>query len=169
MADLLPDAPTPPGPWPRDWHEYSNYQVVHERHMEALASEGVVVHETLRFLEIFEGTDLIEVNLVGRLETLSGGIVSVDKWLTVDDRDGRFYVRTREYSYHAWVRFPAPRRDLFRYDNSHGDFDTLHRHCFNVDGGEHDSVAIKPEWMPPLADVIREAEFLARYLRRIGS
>jgi len=135
--------------------------------MAALINEGVVTRETLRFSEFLDGNRLIEVNLAGRLATSSGGILSVDKWLTVDDRDGRLYVRTREYSYHAWILRPSPRRDLFRYDNSHGAFDTLHRHRFDTDGAERGSDPIEADLMPPLADVIREAEFLARYLTRL--
>lgn len=76
----------------------------------------------------------------------------------------RIEVKTEEYSYHAFVRTPQPRRDLFRYDNSHGGLDTLHRHTFDDEGRELALQAIEHDLLPPLDRVIRETEAQARRL-----
>lgn len=95
--------------------------------MTTLYDEGLVVRDTLKFIDVRDGNLLREVNLMGRVQTTSGAILTVNKWLIAEDREGSRRVRTREYDYHAYVREPAPRRDIFRYDNCHGDVDTLHR------------------------------------------
>lgn len=167
MADLLPDAPPPSGGrWPRDWHDYANYQVVHDSQMTALYNEGVVVRDTLEFIEGRARTGvLLEVNLRGRVHTAAGAILTVNKWLVVEPREGAPRVRTREYDYHAHVLHPRPGRDLFRYDNAHGDIDTLHRHRFDLDGTDRGTQPVDPDTMPPLSWIIREADWLAGFLR----
>lgn len=166
MADQLPDlAPTPGGRWPRRWHEYANYQVVHDRHIEALVDEGVISEHQLSFIGIVDASgETIRVNLRGRLQTGCGGVVIVNKWLAVRrGRANRLEVVTSEYDYHAFTRHPV-RMDLFRDDSCHG-LDTLHRHCFDTDGVEADHTQpVELERMPPLSEVIREADALARWL-----
>jgi hypothetical protein len=166
VADLLPDPPTPSGgPWPRKWHRYEGYRLVHDKQHEALRSERVVLRDTVTFYEIRDRRGrLVEVNVKGRIKTRAGAILVVNKWLSVRTQKDRVVVRTREYDYHAFMR--GPRRDLFRYDNCHGAPDTLHRHRFDVDGVAREDVPIPVAAMPLLAHVVREADFLARYLRR---
>ena len=83
MADQLPNfAPTPGGRWARGWHEYSNYQVVHENHIQALLNESVITRDTTRFVETVDANgQLLAVNLLGRIVTSGGAIVIVNKWL----------------------------------------------------------------------------------------
>ena len=79
------------------------------------------------------------------------------------DALNRLTVMTSEYNYHAYV--PGdPRRDVFRYDSCHG-LDGLHVHRFDTDGIETGAPAgVELDHMPPLGDVIREAEALACWL-----
>lgn len=166
MADQLPHlAPTPGGRWPRSWHEYANYRVVHENATEALVREGLVVSDTTEFREAVDpGGRLLQVNVRGRVLTSGGAVVIVNKWLDVQTDDfNRAAVLTSEYDYHAY-RVAPPRRDLFRYDSCHG-LPDLHVHRFHTDGIEVERPSpIALERMPPLNEIIREADALARWL-----
>ena len=138
--------------------------------MTALIEETVVLNDSVRFYE-YENVrgELVEINVMGRVETTSGAILSVNKWLEVGYPHGsRISVRTREYSYHAHVRTAGARADVFRYDNCHGGMDTLHRHAYDDEGAEAgDPAPIAADQMPPLNIVIREAEFYAVHLARL--
>lgn len=133
--------------------------------MEALVAEGLVESDTTEFREAIDARGrLLQVNVRGRVLTTGGAVVIVNKWLEVRaDESNRDAVRTSEYDYHAYRVAPA-RRDLFRYDSCHGLSD-LHVHRFDTDGvevGRPSPVAL--ETMPPLNEVVREADALARWL-----
>lgn len=166
MVDLLPEPPPPPGGhWPRNWHEYQNYQVVHSAYMTVLYEEGVVIRDTLQFIETRDGGLLLQVNLLGRVHTASGALLHVNKWLDVEDRGGVTCVMTGLYDYHAYLPDRnGSQRNLFRYDNSHGGVETLHRHRFDIEGTDRGQVDVVPERMPPLSHVIEETEWLGRHL-----
>lgn len=164
MADLLPDPPTPPNqPGRRDWHTYQDYRVVHESNLATLANEGVITVDDVLFVETRERFVLREVNLRGRIATVSGAILTVNKWLSVSTRRGRLCVLTREYDYHACVVVNDRMQSVFRYDNCHGGLDTLHRHPYDANGRDGTPVPVPIERMPTLSMVIREAEFYAAY------
>lgn len=131
--------------------------------MDALVAEGIVISDSVAFVESRAGRQLIEVNLRGRVETVSGAVLTVNKWLEVDIVRGRVNVRTREYDYHAHMR-DATHHNLFRYDNCHGGVDTLHKHVFDLAGREFELRPIEQETMPPLNLVVREADFCGRWL-----
>lgn len=134
--------------------------------MRALAKEGLVVRDTLRFVEVTRRGTILAVNLRGRVETRSGAVLTVNKWLATTIRpDGRVAVLTSEYDYHAYVRFPRHQQNVFRYDNCHGPVETLHRHRYDFDGRPGEPVPIALPNMPPLNVIVREAEFYGRLLR----
>jgi len=133
--------------------------------MDALIREGMVISDTTEFREAIDARGrLLQVNLRGRVLTSDGAIVIVNKWLDIrTDGSNRDSVLTSEYDYHAY-RFAPPRRDLFRYDSCHG-LPDLHVHRFDTDGIEVGGVSsVALDRMPPLNDVIREANALARWL-----
>lgn len=135
MVDRFPDPPAlADRRWSRSWHNYEQYQVVHQNHMEALVSEGTVVRDTILFRESWSASSLVEVNVRGRVHTISGAILTVNKWLEVETLHGRVSVRTREYDYHAHLAVAGRPQNLFRYDNCHGDVESLHKHEFDVGG-----------------------------------
>jgi hypothetical protein len=134
--------------------------------MDVLVSEGIVVNDGIVFRESRLGSSLVEVNVRGRVRTLSGAILTVNKWLEVAVQHGRVNVRTREYDYHAHVQVDGRDQNLFRYDNCHGGVDSLHRHQFDTSGSELETIAVARDRMPTLNLVIEEAEFCAAYLRR---
>lgn len=130
--------------------------------MESLEAEGLVHRDSLAFREVRRPTgDIAWVNLRGRIWCSDDVLIRVDKWLaTTPGRRGGLLVKGRWYSYHAWIP-GKPRRDLLRYDNSHGEGD-LHRHFFDDSG---DEIAIEPvsyDSLPRLDLLIREAVALAR-------
>lgn len=132
--------------------------------MDSLTTEGVVVNDTLRFIGSVVNARLVKVNLRGRILTQHGAVITVNKWLDVSPGVGSPRVRTSEYDYHAYVRLDDEASDLFRYDNCHGGLETLHRHCFCVDGTAGPISPVALDQMPPLATVIREAEYLASWI-----
>ena len=158
MASEIPEhAPPARGSRRRGWHEYGDYRLVHENQIGRLLDSGVLTEDTLSFEEQTAGGGrLTEVSLQGRVETATGPVLSVEKRYTVRYVRGRAEVRTAEYRYHAFSPGP-PLRDLFRYDNCHGDLDTLHRHAFDADGREADVTEIAHDAMPWLSEVIEEA------------
>ena len=157
MASEIPDhAPPARGRRRRGWHEYGDYRLVHENQIGRLTESGVVTDDTLSFDEQTAGGRLTEVSLYGRVETATGPILSVEKRYQVRHVRGRPEVRTAEYRYHAFIPGP-PLRDLFRYDNCHGDLDTLHRHAFGADGHERGVAEIAHDALPWLSEVIEEA------------
>jgi hypothetical protein len=170
VASGVPDAIATPRPLRRrDWHAYGNYKVVHENQMAVLIDDGTVVRDTQTFRESRDTRtgDLVAVNLRGRVHTTSGGILVVNKWLEVRHAAGQVEVRTREYNYHAFIRKPPPRRDMFRYDNCHGSLDTLHCHHFNDEGEPLMSEMIRHDRMPFHSEIIREAESRAAALAQL--
>ncbi len=132
--------------------------------MDALVAEGLVVTDSVTFVESRSGRELLEVNVRGRVKSASSATVTVNKWLEVSVVRGRVNVRTREYDYHAHILLDGRHQNLFRYDNCHGDVDTLHKHVFDIAGREVRISAIAPSAMPPLNVVVREAEFCGRFL-----
>ncbi|MBA4181259.1 MAG: hypothetical protein C0506_11775 [Anaerolinea sp.] len=110
--------------------------------MERLLREGVVIDHRLSFRETVHHGRLIDVNLTGWVATASGGRVYVNKLLSVLERARRApAVQTREYAYQGrLVLSPRAGQQLFRYDNCHGGLETLHRHQFDVQGDEVDTL-----------------------------
>jgi hypothetical protein len=132
--------------------------------MEALYAEGIVTEDSLEFVESVDlRGQLLRVDVRGDVFTASGAILAVAKELAVANDPHGTTVRTVEYAYAAYTRFPPPPRVLFRYDNCHGGMDTLHRHHFDVEGNPAEVRAIADSAMPVLSDVIREAEWYADY------
>jgi hypothetical protein len=129
----------------------------------------VIVHDGVRFQDLFSARGALDkVWIHGRIQTRSGAIVAVNKWLAAESRFGQWYVRASEYSYHAHLPSIAgsPARDLFRWDNCHGGVETLHRHAFDDQGrATGEIVPIRPEELPPLNLVVRYADELAAFLR----
>jgi hypothetical protein len=83
-----------PSHWSHDPHPHDDYQNVHNRYMESLEDEGLVLGNHLVFTEIKYKRKLIEVHLAGRIECLAGITIEVDKWLDVTfDNQGRPYVK----------------------------------------------------------------------------
>ena len=133
--------------------------------MDTLYDEGVVLGEDLRFTEA-EGCDgLLElVQLDGLVYTRDGGVLETHKRLRVAYRRGTPYVSTAEYVYMALWRARGRSQRLFRYDNSHGAVETLHRHSYDTEGNASGEEPIDPERMPYMDDVIRATAWLAGYL-----
>ena len=170
MADVLPDPPPFEGQrWSNRRLDYEQHQVLYESYIDSLEAEGIVTDGRLSFRDsMSQSGRLVQVNLSGFLVTASGARVFVNEWLDIVHERGRPTVQTREYDYHArLVVGPGRGQDLFRFDNSHGDLDTLHKHFFDVDGREYENRPITLEEMPGLSQVIREAEFYASYLRQL--
>ena len=107
--------------------------------------------------------------LSGEIETASGGVLHVFKRLVMRTRRGRPQVLTALYIYHALAWRDGGVVDLVRYDNSHGDAGTLHRHVFDDDGRALGEEPIALEELPPLSGVVREVEVRARRLRERGA
>ena len=104
------------------------------------------------------------MDLIGDIETSSGGALHVGKRLAVRRRRGRWQVLTRLYSYHARVQRNGRSLDVFRYDNAHGDALTLHRHVYDSEGNELAQEPVQLERLPPLSRIVRDVEFYARFL-----
>lgn len=156
MADLVPGADESQRGirrWRRGWYPYDAYQDVHQSHIEALYREGLLVRDTLTFREIRTASEFVKVQVRGRVQLTSGAVVVVNKWLDVRrGRQNRVEVRGRHYSYHAWAR--NPRRDLFRYDDAHGQ---LHRHVYDQSGREIRVEPLDLDQLPRLDLLVREA------------
>src|SRR5690606_29795339 len=100
--------------------------------------------------ETYERGRLRDVFLEGRVETASGAILSVAKQLRARyNAENRAEVRTAEYAYHAFISLDEGERSLFRYDNSHGGLDTIHRHEFRPDGSAGPIVDLSHDELPP--------------------
>jgi hypothetical protein len=125
--------------------------------MERLEREGVVVRDTLSFVETRDATELIAVVLRGRLLCRADTLVRVEKRMAVRRGAKNHYeVRTIHYQYHAWVRGRGdrPRRDLVRMDtNPHRP--GLHAHLFDANGREVSSPDVSLHDMPTLDAFIR--------------
>lgn len=133
--------------------------------MDILYGEGVVVRDDLRFTESVGSNGLLElVQLDGLVHTRDGGVLETHKRLRVEYRRGAPYVSTAEYVYMALWRSRGRPQRLFRYDNSHGEVETLHRHAYDIVGGSVGEEPVDPELMPYMDDVIRETAWLAAYL-----
>ena len=104
------------------------------------------------------------MDLIGDIETSSGGALHVRKRLAVRRRRGRWQVLTALYSYHAHVQRNGRFLNVFRYDNAHGDALTLHRHAYDSEGAEVGEEPVALEELPPLSRIVRDVEFYARYL-----
>lgn len=170
MADLLPDPPPPEGNrWPRGPVDYQEFLSVLENRLDRLEREGILVDSRLSFRETVHRGRLLDVNLLGWVRTASGGRLHVNELLSVLHRPGAGpAVATREYAYHGRaVLGQGAGQQLFRYDNCHGGLDTLHVHRFDVDGIEAAIEPVAPDQLPGLAGVIRQAEYLAAYLRQL--
>ena len=104
------------------------------------------------------------MDLIGDIETSSGGTLHVGKRLAARRRRGRWEVVTTLYRYHARVERHGRFLDVFRYDNAHGDTLTLHRHAYDSEGDELGQEPVPLERLPPLSRIVRDVEFYARYL-----
>ena len=110
---------------------------------------------------------VLEASFEGDIETASGGVIHVREWFAVRTRHGRLQVRATLYRYHGRVR---GRRgggsiDVLRYDNTHGDMSTLHRHRFDDDGRSLGREPLALDQLPPLGDIVAEVERRARLPR----
>lgn len=133
--------------------------------MDILHDEGVVLGDDLRFTESLGSGGLLEVvQLDGLVSTRDGGRLETHKRLRVEYRRGAPYVSTAEYVYMALRRSGRLSQPLFRYDNSHGDVATLHRHSYDILGHTVGEQPVDPEFMPYMNDVIRATAWLAGYL-----
>ncbi|TAJ17316.1 MAG: hypothetical protein EPO65_11400 [Dehalococcoidia bacterium] len=169
MADLLPGFESAAEPRPRNWHNYDDYRLVHERQMDALVQRGVIVAENVEFREQYSSItqELERVRVIGRITLSSGALLDVDKWLGVRDHNGRPEVIADVYAYHAWVVEPdGTELPIFRYDNSDDDdLASLHRHRYYTDGTQRERTeAVPHDRMPYLSEVIEEADRLG-YIR----
>ena len=133
--------------------------------MGVLYAEGVIEHDTLQFTETEGRVGRLElVQLDGIVYTPAGGVLETHKSLSVEYRRGSPYVSTSRYVYMALRRIDGSAQSLFRYDNSHGDVQTLHRHYFDDAGRPAGQEPVDPERMPYMDDVIRATARLASYL-----
>ena len=148
--------------WRRDWFPYQEYLNVHYSHMDELYRRGYVLRDSLEFIEQYDQAgELRFVVLRGRLACRNDAAVRVDKVLAVQKgRANRDEVLGVRYSYHAWVR-SRPRRDLFRFDNAHGDVSTLHCHVFDA-GVEVRVVPLTHDDLPRLDLIIESAVEMAQ-------
>lgn len=156
MADQLSRLQEPeasPHKWPHDWHSYEDYLTVHERHMQTLMDEGLVLRSRLSRIEI-GGKKLQKVQIRGRVECARDVVIVVDKWLEARyNHRNQCEVRGFSYSYEACLRGG---RQLVRYDSAHG-LDRLHRHTYDPrTGKEIDEQPIALGDLPSLSDFIRE-------------
>lgn len=127
--------------------------------MEALVREGFVLRDTLTFREIYDESDLLRVNLRGRVVCSDGVVLVVNKWLGVRrGSTGRNEVLGEFYSYQAYRRGKPP-IPILRYDNAHGS--GLHRHFFDAAGKEIGVQHVTLQTLPRLDLVIREAVAIA--------
>ena len=165
MVDRLPRPPSVAGgPWPRRWIAYERYRIVHESSIESLIAEGIVSSDRTSFYDRVEAGRLARVLLTGRIETVSGGILHIEKRLATQVRYGRPHVLTSLYAYHAQTMLTRGAIDIFRYDNCHGPADTLHRHNYDGQGHELGEEPVSLEELPPLSRIVRDVEFYARYV-----
>lgn len=170
MAHRLPDPPRPERrQWARNWIAYDRYRVIHENSIESLIAEGIVTADDTRFRGRSEHGRLTQVDLRGEIETTSGGLLHVRNRLAVDTRGVRPYVLTNLYRYHGRAQLRGRLIDVFRYDNSHGDTGTLHRHIHDSEGVELGEEPVALEELPPLSRIVRDVEFYARYLAEAGA
>jgi hypothetical protein len=143
---------------PHDWNSLDSYLFIHETYMQQFMDDGFVVENSVTAIPL--GTPPREVILRGRIRCQHGLFVDVLKILEVDNRNGKLYVRTSEYHYHAGVGGEEDRA-IFRYDNAHsylGHGDAHHKHRFDHFTWERIE---PPEWVgqetwPHLNEVIEE-------------
>ena len=152
--------------WPRDWISWERYRILHENRIEALIREGIIVRNEVRFRDPHWVDGVLQARVEGEIGTASGGVIHVLEWLAVRTRHGRPQVRATRYGYHGRVRVRGGGSvDVVRYDNTHGDTDTLHRHAFNDSGRDIGKEPLAPERLPPLGDIVAEVERHARRRR----
>ena len=128
--------------------------------MAGLRADGVVVSDTLQFIRRAD-----QMRLVGRVHTVSDGVLAVRKVLRAvrDPAEPDPRVRATLYRYQAmWQPGAGASVPLFRYDNYREELETLHRHDFDVDGNETARYPVPHDRMPFMDEVIRETEELAR-------
>src|SRR3972149_3968058 len=111
--------------WRRTWYPYEEYINVHLSHMDDLHARGYVLSDSIEFIERRDDRHALRFVVVrGRIRCSDNVAITVRKILEVRrGRRNRHEVLGVDYSYHAYVR-GRPRRDLFRYDNAHGDVRT---------------------------------------------
>jgi hypothetical protein len=157
MADQLPRPETVGGAvWAHDWHPYQSYLTVHDRYINNLFNEGIIVENYLVFDEIRENGKLIEVNVRGRIECVYGLCISVDKWLEVDQEQN---VRGYSYSYHAWL--VEADQEVIRYDSAYG-LNELHCHLFDPSTKRESIQPCPIDRLPTMDAFIRIAVKLVR-------
>lgn len=112
-----------------DWNSWDNYQQIHSRHLADF--EYFIVLENLLLHQ-----DESEIRIRGALHCLSDIRIEIDMTLDVELRNGRPFVRTAKYKYHAL--YSSARRNLLRYDNVHphrGHPDEHHKHLYDLPKG----------------------------------
>jgi hypothetical protein len=136
-----------------DRNSWDDYLKVHQRRIEDFGH--FIVEDRLTFTRtqsqvLWEG----ELLCRGAIE------IHVHKRQLVENRGGRPWVRTVDYSYQVLTRRDGAPLQLFRYDNAahHAQPDPHHRHRFDANGRE----IMPPEHVgeagwPTLGDVLEEA------------
>jgi hypothetical protein len=148
-----------------DWYSYEAYQNVHYSKLETLMQDGVVRRHSLSIYEVQDDrSELLKVNIRGRILCDQNVVIRIDKWLAVRRHPrGHLEVKGTDYAYHAWLRGAG--RNLIRYCTAHGLGD-LHYHAFDlVTGDETEQVRIDLRALPLLADFIQQAVELGRRTR----
>ena len=147
------DAHWPHGPLP-----YDTYLTIHERSMQRLEDEGVVIENTLSIRNVRDsepGTVIVSGELRCRFRVF----IRVNTVLSVRYRRGLPYVQGDSYTYHAWI---APSgRTIIRYDNAH-ESEGLHCHLTDSGTGEELILPVPRGRLPTLEAFVRIADRLVR-------
>lgn len=147
--------------WPRDWLDFDEYQLVHQRYLDVLLRDGFVESVALSFTRL-RGADgaVNQVLLEGVIYCACDVAIEVTKFMDADVSDGRLRVISTYYKYHAW-RPGRSGESLIRYDQAH-DARHPHYHRFDPKGHMVSYADLSLEQMPRLDAVVREAVDLAR-------
>lgn len=133
------------------WDDYLN---VHQRRIGDFIGH-FIVDDGLEFTRTAS-----QVLWEGVIRCVDGIEVHVHKRQVLNDRRGRPWVRTVDYSYQVIRRQGHAVVPFFRYDNAdHFDHpDAHHRHGFDANGREvHPAVHVGADGWPTLGDVLEEA------------
>jgi hypothetical protein len=130
--------------------------------MEDLTKRGLILRDSIEFIERRDDRGELRFVVVrGRIACSNNVAIAVRKILEARrGRYNRYEVLGIDYSYHAFVR-GTPRRDLFRYDNAHGDLTMLHRHVYDESGFEIGRIPVSLDELPRLDLIVETAVAMA--------
>jgi hypothetical protein len=142
---------------PHDWNSLDTYLHIHDSYLQQFVDDGFIIEHDLTPTML---RNLRRLLIRGRIRCQHGLFLEVIKELEVENRNGKLYVRTEQYNYHAGVEGDE-NRPIFRYDNAHpyqGHGDAHHKHCFDYEVWQS---IMPPEWVgrdgwPHLSDAIAE-------------